>query len=257
MKRKVLKAFICILLSLVTLALLWFFFGNPVSYLRAVKTARAHLAQTYPDTDFRMERFNFDFIYRDYAAYVTSPSSIDTHFYLHINEQGTKLRDTYESDVLQKGNTTIRLHQAYSALADPVFDDLSLPNVSRFSSLSRLEFDLYQGGEEPPAYVINSSELVLDKEYDIRELGRQAGHLLVYVDSATVNTELAASMMLAVKECFDRAGVPFAAMSFTLQYPMYTDGQRPEGSVNVSHFLYEDIYEDGMAERVEQAANKR
>lgn len=109
----------------------------------------------------------------------------------------------------------------------------------------------------PPAYVIKSSELVLDKEYDIRELGRQAGHLLVYVDSATVNVELAANMMLTVKECFDRAGVPFAAMSFTLEYPMSAEGQRPDGAVRVRHFLYEDIYEDGMVERVAQAAKER
>lgn len=255
MKRKLLKAFICILLSLVILALLWFFFGNPVSYLRAVKTAQTYLAETYPDTDLRMERFNFDFIYGDYVAYITSPSSIDTHFYLHINKQGTKLRDTYESDVLQKSNTTIRLHQEYNALADPVFSDLSLSCV-RFRFLSRLEFDCYQGGDEPPSYVIESSELVLDKTYDIRELGRQAGHLIVYVDSATVNVELAASMMLTVKECFDRAGVPFAAMSFTLEYPMSAEGQRPDGAVRVRHFLYEDIYEDGMAERVAQATNE-
>lgn len=252
MKRKLLKAFICILLSLVILALLWVFFGNPVPYLRAVKTAQTHLAETYPGTDLRMERFNYDFIYQNYTAYVSSPSSIDTHFYLHINGQGTKLRDTYESDVLHKGNTTIRLHQEYSALAGQVFSDPSLPDGIR-DKYARLEFDCYQGGDDPPSYVIKSSELVLDKVYDILELGRQAGHVLVYVDSATVNVELAASMMLTVKECFDRAGVPFAAMSFTLEYPMPAQGQRPEGSVRVSQFLYEDIYEDGMAERVAQA----
>lgn len=255
MKRKLLKALICVFLAVVILALLWFFFGNPVSYLRAVKTAQTYLAETYPGTDLRIERFNFDFLYRDYVVYVTSPSSKDTHFYLDIDTQGKQVSDTYDRDVLQKSNTTIRLHQAYNALADPVFSNLSLSCVS-FRSLSRLEFDCYQGGEDPPPYVIKSSELVLDKEYDIRELGRQAGHLLVYVDSATVNVALAASMMLTVKECFDRAGVPFAAMSFTLEYPMSADGQRPEGSVYVSHFLYEDIYEDGMVERVAQAAKK-
>lgn len=255
MKRKLLKALLCILLSLVILALLWFFFGNPVSYLRAVKTAQTHLAETYPGTDLRIERFNFDFIFGGYVAYVTSPSSIDTHFYLDIDTQGNRVSDTYERDVLNKSNTTIRLHQAYSALADPVFDDPSLSHFS-FRFLSRLEFDCYQGGEDPPSYVINSSELILDKEYDIRELGRQAGHLIVYVDSTTVNVELTASMMLTVKECFDRAGVPFAAMSFTLEYPMSAEGQRPDGAVRVRHFLYEDIYEDGIAERVAQATNE-
>lgn len=255
MKLKLLKALLYILLALVILALSWFFFGNPVSYLRAVKTAQTHLAETYPGADFRRGRVLYDFIYQNYTVHVTSPSSIDTHFYLHINKQGTKLRDTYESDVLHKGNTTIRLEQEYSALVDQVFSD---PSLSYFSSRSfgRLEFDCYQGGDDPPAYVIKSGELVLDKEYDIRELGRQAGHLSVYVDSATVNVELAASMMLTVKECFDRAGVPFAAMSFVLEYPMSADGQRPVGSVYVSSFLYEDIYEDGMIERVAQAANK-
>ena len=104
-----------------------------------------------------------------------------------------------------------------------------------------------------PAYAINQSMLNLDKIYDIRELGRQAGHLIVYVESDTVTIEKAAEIMLSIKTIFDDAGVPFVAMDFTLQYPLPEEGMRPDGEVSVDGFLYDAIYEDGMIERVAEA----
>ena len=42
-------------------------------------------------------------------------------------------------------------------------------------------------------------------------------------------------------------------MDFTLWYPRGEEVTRPEGEVSVAQFLYADIYEDGMAQRVEEA----
>ena len=42
-------------------------------------------------------------------------------------------------------------------------------------------------------------------------------------------------------------------MDFTLWYPRGEEGTRPEGEVSVAQFLYIDMYEDGMAQRVEEA----
>ena len=104
-----------------------------------------------------------------------------------------------------------------------------------------------------PAYAINQSTLLLDKIYDIRELGRQAGHLVIYVESDAVSVEKAAEIMLDIRAIFDDAGVPFAAMDFTLLYPRSEDETRPDGEVSVNGFLYDEIYEDGMIERVAEA----
>ena len=57
------------------------------------------------------------------------------------------------------------------------------------------------------------------------------------------------------KHFMDEGGVPFYAMDFVLQYPRTEDDEaRPGGSIHILNFLYTDIYERGMTERV-QAAN--
>ena len=261
MKRKLLKVLICTLFFLVIFALCWLvdsFLGNPVSYLLATRTAQSHLVTTYPGTDFSIDRIAYNFKFAEYSAYVRSPSSMDTHFSLHISKLGKLELDTYSS-VLRGFNTAQRLNDEYRALSAQVFADPSFPH-NCYISYGQLEIHSEEAFREEslsaydlPPYAINQSELVLDKIYDIPELGRRAGHLVIYVDSETVNTEQAASVMLAIKERFDRAGVPFAAMTFVLQYPKTHNGLRPEGEVRVAQFLYEDIYEEKMVERVARA----
>ena len=75
----------------------------------------------------------------------------------------------------------------------------------------------------------------LDKLYDIKELAKESGHITVYAE--------------------DEAEIPFYAIDFTLEKPKSDDYEyNPEAPVvYVNHFLYSDIYEDGMAERVQKA----
>ena len=60
-------------------------------------------------------------------------------------------------------------------------------------------------------------------------------------------------MMVDLKNQFDDAGIPFAAMDFTLQYPRTEESRRPEGEVSVAQFPYSDIREEGMVDRVKAA----
>ena len=106
-----------------------------------------------------------------------------------------------------------------------------------------------------PSYALIEEDLEIDKLYDITKLGTEAGHLIIYVDDETVSIERAAEIMLDVKHFMDEGGVPFYAMDFVLQYPRTEDDEaRPGGSIHILNFLYTDIYERGMTERV-QAAN--
>lgn len=259
MKKKTRKILAAVTAFVILGGLGWFanaLVGNPVSKMLAARAAEKYLEETYAGTDYNIERISYSFKDGSYRAIVKSPSSIDTEFSLSITMLGEIRLDTYE-DVLDGFNTARRLDGEYRALTDTIFENPSFPYGCDIG-FGTLEIYPEEALHDPnandvPAYAINQSMLILDKIYDIRELGRQAGHLIVYVESDTVTIEKAAEIMLSIKTMFDDAGVPFVAMDFTLQYPLPEEGMRPDGEVSVDGFLYDAIYEDGMIERVAEA----
>lgn len=259
MKKKTLKIIAGIAAVVILIGLGWFanaLVGNPVSKILATNTAEKHLAETYPGTDYYIERVSYNFKDGNYHAFIKSPSSIDTEFSLYLTMLGKLRLDTYD-DVLSGFNTARRLEQEYRELADTVFSNPAFPYVCHidYGTLEIYPEELLGNPdyEDVPPYALNQDELVLDKLYDIRELGKQAGHLVVYIDGDTVTMDAAAEIMLEIKTRFDDAGIPFAAMDFTLQYPKPEEGRRPDGEVSVAHFPYDDIYEDGLANRLSAA----
>ena len=65
-------------------------------------------------------------------------------------------------------------------------------------------------------------------------------------------------VVIEVKKIFDDAKVKFYALDFVLEYPKDENGTIKEGRVEVRDFLYADIYEEDMIERVkasDEAAN--
>ena len=259
MKKKPLKIIAGITAVVMIAGLGWFanaMVGNPISKALATNTAKNHIAETYPGTDYYIERIVYSFKDTNYHAFIKSPTSIDTEFSLRITMLGQLRLDTYDR-VLRGFNTASRLEQEYRALTDTVFTNPSFPYTCHidFGTLEIYPQEMIGNPEyeDVPPYSLNQDELILDKLYDIRELGRQAGHLVIYIESDTVTTEAAAEIMLDIKARFDDAGIPFAAMDFTLWYPKPVEGKRVEGEVSVAQFLYQDIHEDGMVDRVEAA----
>ena len=256
MKKKILKI-LALAVALVLIAGLGFFanafLGNPVSKMMARSTAKKHLNETYAGTDYYIDSVYYDFKSSCYHALIKSPSSMDTYFSLRISMLGKLGYDSYE-DVTSKTTTARRLENEYRELADTVFNDPSFPYTCDISyGMMEIYPIKYHGNDDVPSYALNQDELVLDKIYDIRELGRKAGHLIIYVDSDTVTVEEAARIMLDIKSIFDKSAVPFAAVDFTLQHPKPLEGPRDDIFIGTNDFLYEDIYEDGMAERVDAA----
>ena len=259
MKKKFLKIVALIVASVLILGLLFFanaFLGNPISKTMATNTAKKYLAETYAGTDYCLEEVSYSFKDGHYYAHIESPSSIDTKFSLSITMFGKISYDTYEN--VQMGfNTAQRLESEYRELTDTVFDNGTFPYESdiSFGTLEIYPEEALSttGSFDVASYAMNQNELVLDKIYDIKEVGKEAGHLVVYVQSDVVTVEEASKLILDVKEIFDRADVPFKAIDFTLQHPLTEDEPRSDEQVNVAQFLYEDIYKEGMVERVQAA----
>ncbi len=225
--------------------------GNPISKAVATKTAEKHLEENYSDKDFEIERVFYSFKDGYYHAFIFSPSSIDSDFTILIDMWGKVRNDTYEDRVLSGGNTADRISKAYGEAVDKVLDSPAFPYNAH---IGYGDFKFYPREHlkehTVPEYALITEDLILDAFYDVNELGAEYGILTIYIEDNTVTVERLSKILLDIKTIFDNAGVKFYVIDCVLEYPKPEDGKRREERVEVMNFLYADIYEDGMVERV-------
>ena len=262
MKKYIKVLGISLLIAMVA-GLLWFgnaMMGNPVSHTLATKAAKAYMSDQFSDTDYEMERITYSFKDGRYHAFMVSPTSIDGDFSVCFSMMGEYCYDTYDS--VQDGwNTAQRLNSEYRKLTDTILDDPALPyDNTQVYSIMFGELEIYPkvfiddpNVHDIPDYSLVQDDLELNKIYDIKELGAQAGHLILYVDNEVISVEETARIMLDFRSIFDEADIPFYAMDFVLRHPRTEDGQSDDEEIRINDFLYQDIYEEGLTERIEIA----
>ena len=261
--KKPVRITVVVLLIVLSAGLLWFcnaMFGNPISHTLAAKSAKAFLSDRFSNTDYQMERITYSFKDGRYHAFMTSPTSIDGDFSVCFSILGEYCYDTYDS-VLDGWNTAQRLESEYRKLTDTILNDPALPydNTQVYSIMfGRLEIYPREAFEDPnatgvPEYAILLEDLELNKIYDIKELGAKAGHLILYVDNGVISVEETAKIMLDFRSMFDKAAIPFYAMDFVLRHPRAENGKSDDEEIRINNFLYQDIYEEGLTERIEIA----
>ena len=253
---------IVLLIALIAV-LIWFgnvMMGNPVSHALASKAAKAFLSDQFSGTDYQMERITYSFKDGRYHAFMVSPTSIDGDFSVCFSMLGEYCYDTYDS-VLDGWNTAQRLESEYRKLTDTILNDPALPyDNTQIYSIMFGELEIYPKEfiDDPnvhdiPDYSLVQDDLELNKIYDIKELGAQAGHLILYVDNEVISVEEAARIMLDFRSMFDKADIPFYAMDFVLRQPRTEDGQSDDEEIRINDFLYQDIYVEGLTDRIETA----
>ena len=259
---KKLKRIVGITISIALLTgLLWFgnaMMGNPVSHALASKAAKAFLSDRFSGTDYQMERITYNFKDGRYHAFMVSPTSIDGDFSVSFSMLGEYCYDTYDS-VLDRWNTAQRLNSEYRKLTDTILKDPALPyDNTQIHSIMFGELEIYpreaiedSNITDIPEYALTQDDLELNKIYDIKELGTQAGHLVLYVDNDIISIEEAARIMLDFRSMFDEAGIPFYAVDFVLRHPRTEDGPSDDEEIRINDFLYHDIYEEGLTDRIE------
>lgn len=253
---------IVLLIALIAV-LIWFgnvMLGNPVSHALASKAAKAYLSDRFSDTDYEMERITHSFKDGRYHAFMVSPTSIDGDFSVCFSMMGEYCYDTYDS--VQDGwNTAQRLNSEYRKLTDTILNDPALPyDNTQVYSIMFGELEIYPKEfiDDPnvhdiPDYSLVQDDLELNKIYDIKELGAKAGHLILYVENEVISVEETARIMLDFRSMFDKADIPFYAMDFVLRHPRAEDGTSDEEEIRVNDFLYQDIYEEDLTDRIETA----
>ena len=254
MKKRVLKIAAFVTALILIGGVIWFangLVGNPISKALATHTAEKHLEAQYGDTDFVLEGVTFSFKHGYYHAYISSPSSVDSSFALAIALNGRLLYDYYENNVLTGRNTADRIEKDYRAAVDAVLESRSFPYDAHIG-FGDLEFVSRENSGDPsvPDYAIVTEDLTLDAFYNVNELGARSGKLTLYLYADAVSVERLSEILLDIRRIFDGAGVRFYVIDCVLEFPKSEDGSRNDARVEVMEFLYSDIYEEGMTDRV-------
>ena len=257
MKKKILKVLALVLAIVLIIGIGLFanaLVGNPVSKYLATKSANEYIKTTYSDKDFVIEEVTYNFKTGGYYARVTSPTSIDSHFSLSFNWLGKLVLDCYD-DVTTGWNTAMRLEDDYRNAVKAVTEskDFSEKYFLAYGEIPCVLSD-YPIDEEKPEYALQRKDLVLDKVYDIREVGANHGKLVLWAQDDEVTIERLSELLLDVKNKFDKSGVTFKAVEFILE-PTKEEGQplMSDEQIKIRNFYYSDIYEDGLVERVKKA----
>lgn len=256
MKKRTWKM-LALLVSLVLIfGLLWFangLLGNPISKHFALQAAQKRMHEMYSDTDYVLGEITYSFKDGGYYADVSSPSSKDSDFTMAFNWKGQFRWDSYEDRVVHRENTASRLEKEYQKCVEQVLTSSLFPYPGEIQygilKLDRREAIKASAATDTLAF----EDLELDKVYDVSALGKQYGKLILYVDSDVVTMEQAAEMMLEIRRQMDDAGVGFRVLDFTLEQTVSEDEPRSEIFINSGEFPYEDIYEEGLLERLQAA----
>ena len=240
------------------------FFGNPISYLLAKKSASNFMEENFGDSHFQISHVNHDFKTGGYYAYVSSPITQDSYFTIYFDDWGNYRYDTYE-DILTKQTTFSRLAKQYWDLTRANAADIA----NRFDcsiyfgdlqdANSREVFSYTNKNGETVEYTLDKdygldrSGLELDKEYDVYEIGRNCGSICLYIHDPEVTVERAAELLLEVKTYLDGCNVPFHAINFNLCEPRNEEGQFVGEQIALFDFLYIDIFEEGLVERIQES----
>lgn len=231
--------------------------GNPVSKYLAKNTAEKHIEENHPDKDFYVERVFYSFKDGFYHISVNSNSSPDSSFKLMTDILGRIKLNTYEDVIANKRNTADRIWKEYRQAVDNVLESGAFPYDAHIS-FGDIEFIDREsvGVPDLPSYAIVTDTLELDGYYDIGELGKKAGHLVIYIYNENITVEKMSEVLIGIKDIVNSAGVEFYAIDCVIEKPRTTDGIQDDERLEVNNFLCEDIYEEGMAQRVAEANRK-
>ena len=226
-----------------------------VSDFLVTRKSEKYISEKYSDTDYIVEEATYDFKTGNYYVHIKSPSSPDSSFTVYSDVFGRIGYDTYEDAVLKKWNTAGRIDDDYREAVGKVLESGRIPFEIDFGfgEIVYRESDTAEYGTVPD-YAISTQELVIDGEYDISDMGKRAGKLTVYFYDSTVTGERLAEILLAVRAAADDTGVCFKAIDCILQQSVSDEDELANsGRVAVYGFMYDEIYRQGLVDRVKES----
>ena len=143
------------IVAVLCMSLVFCFAGcTPWGYWQAREVAEAYLQENYGDTDYEIERIGYDYIVGEYDVSIASPTKIDEHFVLSIDD-GELRFDNYDRVVSSLDNTVNRLEQEYYAVAFELFRGEDYPYDENWT-ICHIKFDYEEGEIIPEGALLRS-----------------------------------------------------------------------------------------------------
>ena len=223
---------------------------NATSRALAEHSANRYLSKYHPESDYAVSSIVYEEKEERYRVRISSEKSADSWFWVEFDAYGKLTDSSYEDYVGRKGNTAQRISIEYGNAIEQVLSPP--PGCTEFSCYAGLyyktavapNFDPDFGGDR-----IISDELELDGIYDVAGFGSRSGWVSVTVeadDASQVTEQNMADLLLYIRGMLDNAGLPFYDIDCSLEYPKGTSSKY----MRLNDFLYTDIYEEGLVERV-------
>ena len=257
--KRYLKLFAIILAVILLSVVLYFylgFFGNPVSKLLMKNSAEKYVAENYPDC--HIETVGYNFKDGRYFAKIQKEGSVDTNFFVYADWLGNISYDSYESYVTSGHNTANRMMMEYRDLLEN-----AVPNQNVDYTIDIFYGDILNDYYDKEFHNLNAydaaympqEEIILDKQYDYTDIGYKYGYVCLYAEDTDVSVSRAAEILLDLKSRLDSQNLGFYCIDFVLELPRKTDGSPNDDKtrINIDYFLWDDIYADGLEERIQTA----
>ena len=227
-------------------------YGNPIYFQRSWYTAKEYIEKHYPDSDYVIEEIGHSWNGGGYHAKINSPTKRDEHFYIYMDSYGGYHFSDDERYIGRKIEMKSRLSGAYNqAFKSAIVGEEIYP----YHCSAKLVFDHYDLGLGLTSYSYQAHEdieVLRELPLNISEYqesyGEIGGCLVVSLETEDATVEMIVDILLQTKEMAVRNGVLFHAVQVELGKP--TLSKTP---TQVVYFLKENIYEEGLLERVQEA----
>lgn len=247
-----------IVLGVVFLAILLFFahafLGNPISKFLAVKNAEKLLESGKYGEGYEIIEADYWFKDDNYHIKAEKPESPDSAFTMYFDMRSNCYSDDFEGRVIQKGNICNRLSDEYRHLiesvstakekldTDIIYGDIAFDDDAEFFKLSS------EGKVRP----VKKSNLNANQVFDLERIGSEAGVIHVNINSSDFSPEHFADTLVQIKDIFDKAGVRFTLVTLLITDNEHAEDGTPYPTARLVNYPYVEIYEDGLAQRIEK-----
>ena len=255
-----------IIFAVFILLVINFIFGNPVSAALAKNNAQTVADIRFGSGEYQVDSVGYWIEDAEYFVYMHKPDCPDADFTMNFGSFGNYRYDTYDSFVVRRGNVFLRVNADYSALVKAAMRDVFTENPDNYCFGEILTGDDAAAiGEQG----LKPEEIELGQTFDYASLGRQSGRIVLLLDDYVLNTavqpengetiilsaENLADILLRVKTAMDAKGVAFRLISVSITDRTISSQGDGAGcdSVGVWDFPYDQIYADGLAQRVAAA----
>lgn len=235
------------------------FLGNPVSYFLAKQSTQKYIEEKFSDKNLEIDSIYHDFKSNGgYGARVVSKTSIDTKFTVYLNSFGKVHRDDYSNQVKNMTTTFRRVSREYRELVKEknekykVNSDLSYSIeasgeiLAYYSKSDEFNIDEKHGFEK---------ELVLDKIYDLKEVGSKYGKISIRIIGDIASVKESAEILLDFKKHLDNNQVKFKYFNLLVRRKAKDDEKdyQIKPILRIVNFKYSDLVENNLVDKLIKA----